>query len=440
MAAAAIARETFSDRFSRFVEGVAEQIDTTTNGRLSALLERSTALSSSPGIFNSNPNFGVIRAVESTVTRDWTKSVTEIALFTIEEARERLASLIDGEYLIDTLHDLVDYLKDRSLALESRFLQGSMINFLVDSKTKHAVPAAQVHPSLSYKNVKAMEMRGALRSLIGNNEPATAFSSWQGMSMVMDNSNTGMAYTISGTQAHFGKRHAIATDDVNENLAIIRKAREDGIDLILPFREGMEPGHLIPGMPILQKSKSMPAADVHPGLDHRSLQLAFGKGMTELYEEMANRAKELAALRPSMSGAGRDPARVISMDEFKKRYASQKPVAAPAVEEEGLGFGGMAAPMSASRNIGLKRGQDSLNTLAVWDFDVNDEIMMVPQCLPEGEYKRYSFDGSLEGYTKVGSKGQLRHFDENRQPIVERNEAAVSREQNMDSAPAYRLR
>ncbi len=433
--AAAVARSSFSGRINRLVETVAERIDTSTNGRLSAYLERSTALSSNPGIFNTNPNFGVIRAVETTVTRDWSKSVTDFALFTIEEARERLSALIDGDYLIDSFHDLIDYLKERSLALESRLLHGKMINYLVDQKTKQSVPAAQVHPSLSYKNVKTMEMKAALRNLIGNNDPATAFGSWQGMSMIMSSSGHGMAYTVSGNEAHFGRQYAVATADVEENLAIIREARAQGVDLILPHQDGAKPGQLIQGMPILRKSKSMPAAEVHAGLDHRALSMAFGQGMAELYEEMARKHGDMAnAARTSV----RDTTRVVSMEEFRNRYTAPK-VTAP-VEEEGLGFGGLAAPMNQKRNIGLKRGNDRLNSLAVWDFDVDDEIMMVPQCLPEGEYKRFAHDGQLEGYTQIGSKGQMRHLDHTRKEISELPDERNDAEQNMSTQPSYRLR
>jgi hypothetical protein len=435
MAAAAVARSNFSDRINRLVESVAERIDTSTNGRLSAYLERSTALSSKPGIFNSNPKFGVIHAVETNVTRDWGKSVTDFALFTIEEARERLSALIDGDYFVDSFHDLIDYLKERSLALESRLLQGKMINYLVDQKTKQSVPAALVHSSLSYKNVKTMEMKAALRGLIGNNDPATAFASWQGMSMIMSGSKHGMSYTVSGNEAHFGRQFATATNDVQENLSIIRDARAQGIDLILPRHEGANPGELIQGMPILRKSKSMPAAEVHPGLDHRALSMAFGQGMVELFEEMARKHGDMAN---SAKSSLRDTARVVSMEEFKSRYAAPK-IATP-VEEEGFGFGGMSAPLSEKRDIGLRRGKDALNSLAVWDFDVNDEIMMVPQCLPEGEYKRVSHNGDLEGYTQIGSKGQMRHLDQRRKEIVEFQEDRKDNEQNMSSQSSYRLR
>jgi hypothetical protein len=431
--AAAVARPSFSDRVNRLVETVAERIDTQTNGRLSAYFERSTALSSTPGIFNSNPKFGVIHAVESTVTRDWTKSVTDFAMFTIDEARERLSALIDGDYIVDSFHDLIDYLKERSLALEGRLLQGKMINYLVDQKTKQSVPAAQVHPSLSYKNVKTMEMKAALRGLIGGSEPSDAFGSWQGMSMIMSSSKYGMAYTVSGDTAHFGKQYGVATADVEENLAIIRQARSEGVELILPRREGAAPGELIQGMSILRKSNSMPAPEVHPGLDHRALSLAFGQGMVDLYEEMARKNGDVALAAKSPV---RSDARVVSMEEFRSRYAAQK-VAAP-VEEEGLGFGG-AASSNQKRDIGLKRGNDSLNSLAVWDFDINQEIMMVPECLPEGKYKRFAHDGQLEGFTEVGSKGQLRHLDRSERVIrdapVERNVA-----ENMSSQPSYRLR
>lgn len=440
--AAAIRKPANSTGFGRIIENVAQRLDTALNGRLTSALKNSTAFTPPRGIFDMNPRFGVLAAMESTVTRDWTKMASDFARFTIDEARERIAALVDGDFFVDSFQDLMEYLKERSLALESRILQGNIINFLVDTKTKQAVPAAQVHPSLSHQNIRALEMRGALKRVVGSTDPAQVFGNWQGMSMLLDQSSANLAYTVSGDTGYFGQKYAVATANADENMAIVRKARSEGVELILPHRTGHETGDMVAGMPILRASKSMDASLVHSSLDHRNLTLAFGQPMFDLYEELARKS----AAGPSTTRMiDVKSAEVLSFEDFKARYTAPKNAVNEFADsdEDGLGFGGMVAPpqrnTNGKRTIVLRRGADSAGSLAVWDLDNEFELQMAPNCLPEGEYQRLAVNGELEGYSIVGTRGSLKHLDQNRRPVREvHNEQEFG--QNEEFAPMMQRR
>ncbi len=422
--------------FNRFFETVAQRLDTALNGRLGAALRSSTALTPAGGMFSSNRSFGVNFAMQSSVTRDWSKSATSFAKLTVEEVRDRISSLIDGEFLVESFQELIDYLKERSLALEGRILQGKMINFLVDTKTKQSIPAAQVHPSLSSKNTRTLELRGVVRRLVGNSDPAETFGSWQGMEMVMQNTSEGYAYTVSNNEGFIGKVYDVATANADENLAIIRRARSEGIQLILPSASAANPNDLVPGMAILRASKSMKAAEINPSLDHRRLTSVFGETMISAYQEMANKSERFASneLNSGLSSG----AKVVSFEDFKARYAAKPVEPVQTMDDDALGFGGLGGVVDDKRNIGLRRGSDSQKSLAVWDFDLNMEVEMSPTCLPEGEYKRYTSNGSLEGYSVVGNKGNLTHLDKNRQP--EKVEVSNKNEmEDYDNSSSLRL-
>lgn len=397
---------------NRFFESFAERIDTALNGRLGAMLQSTTALTPPGGLFASNKSFGVNYAMQSTVTRDWTKAASNFAKFTIEEARERISSLIDGEFLVESLQELIDYLKDRSLALEGRILQGKSINFLVDTKTKQSLPAAQVHPSLSNSNTKSLELRGVVRKLVGSSDPTHVFDSWQAMEMVMDNSANGYGYTVSDNTGYLGKVYEYATNNADENMAIIRRARAEGVQLILPSANSADIHDLVPGMPILRASKSMKAADVHPSMDHARLTTVFGETMISAYKEMAKKAESFGHGETAPSRG--QTAEIVSLKDFKARYATTKFEEVVAEDDDAMGFGGLAGVYDDTREIGLRRGSDMSGSLAVWDFDRKAEIDMSPNCLPEGEYKRYASDGSLEGYSYIGNKGEITHYDRER--------------------------
>jgi hypothetical protein len=439
--AAAIRKPANSGGFGRIIENVAQRLDTALNGRLTSALKSSTALTPARGIFDSNPRFGVISAMESTVTRDWTKAASDFAKFTIDEARERLAALVDGDFFVDSFQDLMEYLKERSLALESRIFHGNIINFLVDTKTKQSVPAAQVHASLSHQNIRALEMRGSLKRIAGSADPAEVFGNWQGMSMLLDQSNENLGYTVSGDTGYFGKKYAVATTNADENMAIIRKARSEGIELIVPHRPGREQGDMVAGMPILRKAKSMDASLVHPSLDHRNLTLNFGQTMFDLYEDLARKNSSGPAATRSIDAQS---AEVVSFEDFKARYTAPKNVVNEFAdsEDDGLGFGGAVQPVkntSGRRNIVLRRGADEAGSLAVWDPDIEYEFQMAPECLPEGEYKRLASNGNLEGYTVVGQHGLMKHLDKNRRPAQELRPAQENRQEfgtEEDFAPA----
>jgi len=363
------------------------------------------------------------------------QAIKEAAIFTVEEARERLASLIDGRFVPEGLSDLIEYLGERFMRLETRIVGGYSANFLVDSRSNQAIPAVQVDPRLSHAAILASGLRKSLRERIGREAPADAFHSWQGMMLVLDDAPGGVGYTVSGDTAWFGEIHAVASADRNENLAIVREARSRGIDLVLPRVQEGPVTNLVAGMPILVRSKSMKAAEVDARLAHSALVSEFAardperrrKGMAETFGFMGDRSRYAAGLddaaptvraasTPS-STAGRTmqpapaPARrdgnVIFLESFHRKFVRP---AREADEDMSLGFGGLGGEQG-ERDLVIRRDSAEGNRLSVFDRDLSEEVPIAPSALPAGRYVRENADGVKEGFTEVGAGGKLRHLD-----------------------------
>lgn len=422
-----------SDRFRGLVNQLAEQIDIASGYRLGRYLDRYAEVAPSQA-FGGNA-FGIEHALKSSTHIPLSVTIREVAVFTIEEARERLQAFLDGSFVPESIHDLIEYLGDKFLRIETHSLKDGAVNYLVDTRSGAAVPAHQVDPRLSHHALLQTRLREVMRQQFGAVSPAQAFQSWQGMMFATDDDTNGIGYTVSGKDAWYGRIHAIASTDPEKNREILRKAEAAGMQLVVPSRPGDAPEMMIAGMPILRRVQSMKAGDLNPALSHETLSLAFGKSMFTAYEEMFERLESRNAPEADM------PAVSVSLSDFQSRFMRRPEdddVEAIAPDD---GFDGFDAP--ASRDLVIRRASSEDLRLFVFDRDHDEEIDISPSQLIPGEYVRETENGIHEGYTLVNDQGRMVHFDAQRQrvnlAVASRDAARSAFAHDSDPAPSRRL-
>ncbi|MDW9478964.1 hypothetical protein GOB57_09750 [Sinorhizobium meliloti] len=408
--------------FQNLIEGVARRLDVASGHRFGNWLKDSTGLAQLPN-FLSRPNFGVVKAMQSTRKPPTLGDMLlETVNYAIEEARERLSSLVNGSFIPGGVQELFSYLREHSYDLESRInkISGEVTNFLVDRTSRQSVPAAQVDPSLSHRNVLKLELVGRLREQIGRDTPANAYGSWGGMAWTRDSIQSKFGYTVEKNQGYFGRVVGIVSEDDAENFRLFEELKKRGIDPIIPKNnEGM--GKPVVGMPILARSKSLKAEDVHPSLDHAQLSAKFGGGLVEHYTALAARANS-----PRTAAAA---AEKVSREDFNRLFLRAEKDIAPA-NETGFGFGGVEADLDIV--IKMNRG----GQMIAWDRKADAEALTAINCLPYGEYERFGPDGKLVGYTTVGDRGHVNHYDKNHREIP-RDIPHAAPEQEPGKTPSY---
>lgn len=421
---------SLSSRLAGAIDQIVERADIMSGYRIGRYLDRySEPL---PAASFAGSAFGVEHALKSTASIHLTYAIRDVAVFTIEEARERLQAFLDGSFVPEGISELIEYLNDKFLRIETHIgKDGGKVNYLVDLKSGGAVPAHQVDPRLSHKAMLQTRLRDSMRSQFGVSSPAQSFSSWQGMMFATDDDENGIGYTVSGRDAYYGRIHAIASTDPEKNEEVLRKAREAGIELVVPARHGSQPGEMVGGMPILRKSQSLKAAEINPAFSHESLSIAFGKSMFAAYEEMFERSVEAEAPTAGIA--------TISAADFYSRFRMEsqpEPVLAQAEPDEDFGFG----EPEPARDIVIRRAASEDLHLYVWDRTEDEEVAVSLHSLPAGEYQRETAYGTLEGYTYVNEGGRMIHFDLDRERV---NLAVNHRDEHLGvdygSSPSRRL-
>ncbi|NTF17395.1 hypothetical protein G6L37_03080 [Agrobacterium rubi] len=412
-----------SDRFIGIVNQLAERIDVASGYRLGRYLDRYAETAPSKA-FATN-SFGIEYALKSSTHIPLSVTIKEVAVFTIEEARERLQAFLDGSFVPESLHDLIEYLGDKFLRIETHsHKDGGAVNYLVDTRSGASVPAHQVDPRLSHATMLQTRLRDVMRQQFGAVSPGQAFQSWQGMMFATDDDTNGIGYTVSGKDAWYGRIHAIATTDPEKNREMLRKAEAAGIQLVIPHKPGDPVDSMVAGMPILRRIQSAKAADLNPSLAHEHLSYAFGKSMFTAYEEMSERlesrnAKEAAA------------AVSVSVADFQSRFLRTEPeepvIASSGLEDDFDGFGAFDA--QETRDIVIRRENASELRLFVFDRDDDERIDIEPSSLLAGEYVRETEYGIQEGYTVVNEQGRMVHLDLSRERI---NLAVLTRDAARD--------
>jgi hypothetical protein len=407
--------------FQSIVELAARRLDEMSGNRFGNWLKDSTGMTSLPG-FLSRPNFGVATALQSTRKAPRIGDMlVETVNYAIDEARERLSALVNGGFIPGTVIDLYEYLKEHSYELETRInkITGEVVNFLVDKTSKQAVPAAQVDPSLSHRNVLKLELASRLREQIGSDTPAAAYGSWSGMSWTRDSIQSRFGYTVEGKQGYFGRVVGIASDDERENQGLLSECAARGIDVIVPTNP--DTGMPVVGMPILARSKSMKAEEVDRGLDHAALSARFGTDMITHFVKLGERANS-----PRVTAAA---ATSISSEDFSRMFLRQE----KDIEPPDMGFGFIAA----DQDLDIVVKTDRRGNLRAWDRASNSDYPSAINCLPYGEYERFDADGKLAGYTTVGDNGAVAQYDLKHRVIEPQLPRARADEEEYGRSPSY---
>ncbi|MCV9963541.1 hypothetical protein OIU34_16685 [Pararhizobium sp. BT-229] len=408
--------------FQNLIEGVARRLDVASGHRFGNWLKDSTGLAQLPN-FLTRPNFGVVKALQSTRKPPTLGDMLlETVNYAIEEARDRLSALVTGSFIPGGVQELFSYLREHSFDLESRInkISGEVTNFLVDRSSKQAVPAAQVDPSLSHRNVLKLELAGRLREQIGKDTPVNAYGSWGGMAWTRDSIQSKFGYTVEKNQGYFGRVVGIVSEDEAENFRLFEELKKRGIDPIVPkTNDGI--GKAVIGMPILARSKSLKAEEVHPSLDHAQLSEKFGGGLIDHYTALAARAN---SPRTAAAAAER-----VSREDFSRLFLRAEKDIAPATET-GFGFGGEEADLDIV--IKMNRG----GQMIAWDRKTDAEALSAINCLPYGEYERFGPDGKLVGYTTVGDRGHVNHYDKNHREIP-RDLPQAAPDQEFGKTPSF---
>lgn len=453
--ASALAINGGNDFIGQMMDRLYRFADRATNSRLGGLLSTSGLVKPSVSPFG---DFGVVVAAGSRPL-PIAHAIKEVTVFTVEEARERLNSFISGRFTPTGVADLLSYLNDKFMRLETRITSHGLVNYLVDTKTNGSVAAAQVDPRLSHARMLALSIKTSIYQHFGSGSPTDVWTSWEGMKMDLDYRNDNLAYTVVRGEGWIGRAYATASSDPRENIALIRAAKAKGIDLIIPERTAGAAGNgvLIAGMPILVRSRSMKAANVHPSLAHDNLAREWGIGMDQAYAEMSKRARvEVSLPTRSIPQAKPASASVISMTDYKKANPTPKPkhqspgredflkkFVKPAAQRSdgfeavgsndfGVGFG--ADSSSAPRNLVVRIAAEDGESY-VFDKDLNEEVFVSPRSLPPKRYPLETQSGEALGFAEIGKGGSFRRLDADGKPFRPQSRPVAPAQNEPDHAP-----
>lgn len=422
MATLAMPRQQSTSFFRKFTAGLSEF----TKNLMGTTSLVSPQIAATKKIDNPFGNFGVLASAEKFKAN--AKPMAKSALlFSIEEAKNRLVELVENRFKADNLTDLVEYLGSKFLKLETWKLSPGPINMLIDTKSNQAVVAHAVHPSLSTTEVLKTQLRGELAREIGNTAPAAAFGSWEGLSMALANSRSNLGYMVSKGQAYMGKTYAPA-NDARSLHEIVAAAKKDGISLILPTTDGTINGQRIPGLPVLNKQRSVKAETLHSGLDHDTLKKAFGgAGLLETIDSKVAAKRS----RDAQFAAGAEVAQVFDVSQFVQK--TPEPFANSTEDRNVSSFGGFDDDVVA--DIHEEKRDLSIRLFAgvgyvVYDRNFNEETQIKFEDMPAGRYDRENEHGFVEGYTDINDFGGLTHYDR-KGNVIER-ENKVEMDQTID--------
>ncbi|MTH95034.1 hypothetical protein [Roseibium sp. RKSG952] len=386
------------------LEQAVRHIDDLSGARLSRLLSTTSLVNPADLPFE---DYGFIVAAGSRPL-PIASHIRDIAIFTVEEARERISDFIENRFSPDSISELLEYLHDKFLDIETRILpNGIVANYIVDQKTKKSVPAALVDERFSHKRMLALKLRSATKEIVPPGmPPADALHSWEGLKMTFENNKANVGYTVFEDQAYLGRVHAVAGSDMRENMEIIRRAKNRGVDLIVPvMKDGTNgPNVIVAGMPFLEKANSLKAEEIHPGLSHAALSKAFGMGMPQTFMRMAAAMKARSADEIESKEQA-----MAAMRQFMRKKDAPADVFVE-VDDRAVGFAAATRDTDNSDYV-IRRVGGSDPYLYVYDASLEEEPGFAVTSLAEGRYKRQTESGYFEGYTDVFADGQLRHFD-----------------------------
>jgi len=403
---------------------------------------------SRPAARKSPFEFGVVTASQFAPKAKFTPptSIGQDIAFTIAEARERLREFIDGSYSPKRLPDLLGYLRERMLRLESRRgRDGTAANYLVDMRTNVALPAASVDLRLSrpaiarrFGNSIEAEAEAARRRVVRSPElvlaqrlrnanagrflaadrDAQPFQDWDDMcfsapamfeqrDIAAQGSElwVGFAFTVPGKKGE--PLPVRASDDPEENLRIMKMAEDAGVKLVLPARTKADAlaGRLTPGMPVLVRDKdAFRIRLMDPEVNFQRLTDMFGVSLHDHFDRMQ---KHFAGRK----NAAPKSATVVDIAKFREQFGKarrvqQRPQPAAPVRPA-ASVAGAAQPEYIIRHEWV----DDRESMVIVDPRTGQTYPFDPAVLGAGRFPKEDGFGLPSGYLAVSIDGGYTHYD-----------------------------
>ncbi len=376
-------------------------------------------------------------------------------VFDVREARKRLVDFISGTFSPASINELVDHMAKKYLSLELRLFDGRSVNYVVDIESRKAVPASAVDARLSRPGIHRMFGATPVRAVTPEEKDAqnlrarnagrfmaledngTLFADWDDVSFTAPNLFGGREFTVQGAETWIGQGYARASSDPARNLAIMQRARREGVELLLPAesKERAEKGDLVPNMPIVVRDGAIRASLVHPTMHFDVLARAY-RSLPHTYW------RELAAKSPAHADPLGGAATVVDIERFRKRRGptagtpaatvaeASRTAAVPAASPVGAvaakrveAVGPVARPVArdvagtrrgppgrASREIRHELSDRGLETMVIVN-PAGDDRPFDPASMPAGTYRKVDAFGLVAGSLVIEEDGSLLHLD-----------------------------
>ncbi len=391
-------------------------------GRLTTMLRSAT--DGAPGA-RGNPfaNYGVLTLPVAPRQPARPKSAPSPNAFDAVEARSRIKEFLEGAFTPATLGELVEYLAKRFMRIELRIFDGKSVNYLVDKRTKTAVPAAIVDGRLSRPGLQKLfghapkaaltpeEKDGLnLRARIAGRFMAlerngTLFTDWDDMAFSLPSLFPNRDVTVQGDEVWVGTEYARSSADPARNLAIMAKARAEGKRLVLPSETpgAVAKGDLVPDMPILLRDGAVRTRFIDATMSYAALTKAFGISPHKHFRELAART---ATRADRMAG----PTKVVSIDRFRRRKAPE-PVQAPVLAAEAVASARPRTKGVVREVVKHELADDGTELMVLIDPATGAERPFDPSMAVPGTYAKEDAFGLSTGSVDVTAGGGVVHRD-----------------------------
>lgn len=374
-----------------------------------------------PSVESPFRNYGVLTAGPVLAK---SRSVQETK-FSVTVARARIADFADGSFRPSVLQELIDYLKERFLRLDSRtFADGRVVNYITDLVTGQSVLAADVDKRLSRSGiarmfgrtldaeaearrrriemtpemVEALALRSSNATRFRNDPRDIPFSDWDDIRFTSSAMFDGREVTGQGNEIWIGFEVAKASASPEENLSILNRLREKGFKVIVPAKtvEDARAGVLVAGMPILLREGAVRTRMIKEAFTAERMNAAFGESIYAHYEALARRAPVEDAAKE----------KVVRMADFKQMRRRDGNASVAPVERK-------AAPASKDGRYTIRHelGERGRESLTVIDATSGRETPFSSTDLPAGRYVKEDAFGLASGYLAIKPDGGYVHED-----------------------------
>ena len=382
--------------------------------------------------------------------------------FDVAEARKRLRDFISGTFKPASVNELLEHMAKKYLRLELRLFDGRSVNYVVDEATRKGVPASAVDARLSRPGIQRLFGNAPVKAVTPEEKDAqnlrarnagrmmvleangTLFKDWDDVAFTAPILFGGREFTVQGAETYVGQGYAVASSDPARNLALVRKARAEGVDVILPAetRERAEKGDLVPNMPILVRQGAIRASLIHPSMHFDALARGF-RALPHVHW------RDLAAKAPANADPTAGETKVVDIARFRRpraapsatlaeaapapapakapataaaaspqgrtasavdggRAARRPPTRRPAAADAGGPAPRKPAPRPEIRHELSARG---LEEMFMVDAAGGDDRPFDPASMPAGRYPKVDAFGLVAGTLVIEEDGALLHLD-----------------------------